>query len=69
MTRKENNTDDKPNSLTRTKYLHVEIPEELFKQAKIQALQSGLTWTKYICGVLESATNSTHHQNEKASRP
>ncbi|PHQ34363.1 hypothetical protein CEE69_15205 [Rhodopirellula bahusiensis] len=54
---------------TKTKYLHIEVPEELFKQAKIQALQSGLTWTKYVCRVLELAIKQPDPQHRKTQAP
>ncbi len=66
MTKPATSSDQTLNSVTRTKYLHVEIPEELFRQAKIQALQSEMTWTEYICSLLIAATNPSRKNTEKA---
>lgn len=65
MTKPASGSDQTPSSATRTKYLHVEIPEELFRQAKIKALESEMTWTEYICSLLNSATNPHQKTIEK----
>jgi hypothetical protein len=65
MTRQRTKPEKEPRSESRTKYLHVEVPEELFVRAKICALESQMTWTNYICSILATATRETTIPNSQ----
>jgi hypothetical protein len=41
-----------------TRILHVAVPEDIFNEAKIQAIRQNLSWHRYVVGLLKKAGSS-----------
>lgn len=39
----------------KTKILHVEVPSEIFNEAKIQSLKQDVAWHEFVIGLLRQA--------------
>jgi hypothetical protein len=42
-----------------TRILHVAVPEDIFNEAKIQAIRQNLNWHQYVVNLLRNATEKS----------